>query len=256
MEGSLERTGDEEPATPGVRLEDQLSKARVSVSEFVYEFVRESLLSGKLRPGQALKQDELATRLQVSRSPVREALSQLEREGLITFRPRHGYVVASLDTDEIHEIFQLRIMLEEYAARIATQCRTLHDIALAREALDGIDRLDIRDPEVAEKFGPLNRAFHAAIYQASRQRRLIQIASNLRDSVEQCIRLEAHYRTKERIAQAQREHRGILNAFIDGNAELAANLSREHCQNTYDAIMEALNKSDELSPVPGVSGSR
>ena len=77
----------------------------VSISEMVQQHLREGILSGVLRAGQALKQDEIATRLGVSRAPVREALNQLERDGLAILRPRRGYIVASLETNEIADIF-------------------------------------------------------------------------------------------------------------------------------------------------------
>src|SRR6266436_3427762 len=98
-----------------------------SIPEVVHAHLKTGILSGTFVPGQALKQEEIACRLGVSRAPVREALNQLERERLVVLRPRRCYLVASLDPTEVEEIFHIMMMLEEYAARLATQRRTAKD---------------------------------------------------------------------------------------------------------------------------------
>jgi DNA-binding GntR family transcriptional regulator len=218
-----------------------------SIPELVHDYVKGRILAGTYSPGEALRQEEIASHLGVSRAPVREALNQLEREGLVVLRPRRGFVVVSLDAAEIEEIFQLRMMLEEHAARMATRRRTPAEVAAACEIIDRIDRLDLEDPELASKFTALNRDFHAVIYNASRQKRLFQIASNLRDSVEQYVRLDTAL--AERLGEAQREHREILAAFEAGDAERAAQVSRQHCQHTYERLMNSLQYRRE----PGAS---
>lgn len=211
-----------------------------SISDMVQQHLREGILSGALRAGQALKQDEIATRLGVSRAPVREALNQLERDGLAILRPRRGFVVASLETDEIADIFNLRMLLEAHAGRAAAEKRTLKDIAAVRKLLAAMDELTMDSPAAIARWAALNRAFHDAIYLASGSSRLRQITANLRDAVEQYVRLDAL--TAKHIGNAQAEHRLIVEAFVAGDAERVATLSREHCRHTRDRLIAALHR--------------
>jgi DNA-binding GntR family transcriptional regulator len=211
-----------------------------SVSEIVHDYLREGILGGTLLAGRALKQDEIATELGVSRAPVREALNQLEREGIVTLRPRRGFVVAALDPDEIVEIFRIRMLLEEHAARLATERRTLPDIAEVRKLLRAMDRVVMDSPAGIAKWAGLNRAFHDAIYRASGVARLSQLTANLRDTVEQYVRLDAA--TADRVGEAQQEHKRIVEAFEAGDAARTARLCREHCEHTCDRLIASLRR--------------
>ena len=211
-----------------------------SIPYVVHAHIKEGILSGAFLPGEALKQEEIASRLGVSRAPVREALNQLERERLVVLRPRRGYVVSSLDLEEIEEIFQIRMMLEEYATRLATQRRTAKDIAAVKDLLNAMDRIPMDGRNNITKWAALNREFHAAIYTASGQGHLIWITGNLRDVVEQYVRLDAMISAVH--GQAQKEHHEIVAAFEAGDVERAGRLSRAHCQRTCDRLMLALRR--------------
>jgi DNA-binding GntR family transcriptional regulator len=217
-----------------------------SIPEMVHDHLKTGILSGTFLPGQALKQEEIASQLSVSRAPVREALNQLEREGLVVLRPRRGYVVASLEPGEIKEIFDIRMMLEEYAARIATQRRTAKDIATVRDLVDAMDRVLMDSPENIARWATLNREFHSAIFNASGQRHLCQITSNLRDVVEQYVRLDAT--VAHAGGQAQKDHHDILAAFEAGDVEGAAVLSRAHCRRTRDRLLASLSNRRAAAP--------
>jgi DNA-binding GntR family transcriptional regulator len=196
------------------------------------------ILSGAYRPGQSLRQEEIANELDVSRAPVREALSLLEREQLVELRPRRGFIVASLGIDEIEEIFHLRMIVEEYAARLATQRRTPADVATLRSLVEAMDRLLLDSPDNIAKWANLNGEFHTAFYRASGQRHLFHITGNLRNAVEQYVRLDTLIAQSR--GSAQKDHRDILEAFEAGDAERAARLSRAHCQHTCERLIESL----------------
>src|SRR5690606_16577280 len=100
-----------------------------TLPEIVYRELRKAILNGTFLPGQMLRQDDVAARLGVSRSPLREALPRLEADGIVVLHPRRGYAVAELDPDEIAEVFDLRILLEVELARRAIERRTEVDIA-------------------------------------------------------------------------------------------------------------------------------
>src|ERR1700733_15180455 len=112
-----------------------LDEAR-SLPDIIYHWLRERILMGHLMPGSEIRQELLARQFGTSRVPIREALSRLQAEGLITLRPRRGFAVTSLNQDEIIEIFELRMVVEEHAARIATQCRTDADVGEVGALLD------------------------------------------------------------------------------------------------------------------------
>ncbi|MET3304462.1 GntR family transcriptional regulator [Bradyrhizobium diazoefficiens] len=101
----------------------------------IYERLRIDILEGVLRPGQLLRQEELSKRFDVSRVPLREAMTRLVADGLIVLRPRRGYAVSSLRRSEILEIFELRAVVEEHAGMLAARARTRDDIQRVEQYL-------------------------------------------------------------------------------------------------------------------------
>lgn len=216
----------------------QLEIARVSLPQAIYSALREAILSGKFQSGEALRQEALAKQFDASRVPVREALHRLEAEGLVVLRPRRGFVVASLDLDEIEEIFQLRMLLEEHAGFIATQRRTEKDVAELGKILDVLQSIEVDDPANIPKWALHNRLFHGRLFESSRRRHVCNIATTLRDMVERYVRVEVAM--TGHLDRAQAEHRQIFKAFAKGNADLVARLSREHCEHTAERLIRAL----------------
>ena len=114
-----------------------------SLPDIVYDHLREEILSGRIGPGEPIRQEHLAARLGVSRAPVREALKALEGEGLIIFRPRRGYLVTALDPDEIEEIFEIRALLEERGGTLAAKFRTQEDIEAVGDLLEQMEAIKL-----------------------------------------------------------------------------------------------------------------
>jgi DNA-binding GntR family transcriptional regulator len=209
-----------------------------ALPDIICERLRERIHDGTFGPGMELRQEELANRFGASRIPLREAMKRLEAEGLITLRPRRGYVVSSFDMNEIREIFDLRVLIEEHAGYHATLARTPEDIAATGALLRKLEALKPGAPTYFRDWATLNRAFHERLFSSSRRRHLTQMAGTLRDKVELYIRVEASITGNLRDAQA--EHRKIFSAFSSGNAKLAAKLSREHCESTACRLLEGL----------------
>ncbi|HEX3065388.1 MAG TPA: GntR family transcriptional regulator, partial [Dongiaceae bacterium] len=130
-----------------------------TVADHVADVLREAIAGGSLQAGTVLRQDELARQFQFSRMPVRDALRQLEAEGLVSIHPTRGAFVAGMDRGEIAEIYAVRELLEAEALRLAFPSLGEADLAAAGSALDQIDG----EPDVA-RWGLLNRAFHLALY--------------------------------------------------------------------------------------------
>lgn len=217
-----------------------------SAVESICTQVRDQVISGKIPPGTPMLQDVVAARLGVSKIPVREAFSRLEREGLLVLKPRRGYAVASFEIDEIVEIFDLRAIVEEHAARLAARNRTEADVQRAKRIEREMEQLDPKSPSYYDNWCELNREFHDAIIESSKAAHVIRTAIRLRNVVEPYVRLESRMTGTETIAEE--EHRAILAALERGDEEAIATLSAAHCQHTRDRLVEGLRRSDGLPP--------
>lgn len=218
------------------------------VPEAVYKWLNAAILAGEFVPGQMLRQESIAKRLGVSRVPLREALQRLESEGQVVLHPHRGFAVASLDIEEIEEIFQLRIMLEERAAYHSTRARTAEHVAKLRQLLKRMDGINSDDREQVAEWCRLNSEFHDILLSAGKHRHISRVAKSLRNTVEPYIRLEV---TLTRgAAGAQEEHAQMVEAFARGDAYTVAKLSREHCEHTAARLIEGLKKRQAAQANP------
>jgi len=215
----------------------------LSLPETVYRDLRAAILNGVFRPGQMLRQEEIARRLGVSRAPLREALPRLEAEGIVVLHPRRGYAVVSLDPDEIIEIFELRTLVEERAAYLAASRRTDADVARLRELAARMAAVRPSDPERIAQWADLNFQFHDQLFAPSGRRHYLRVVGSLRAAVEPYVRFEVGI-TGELI-EAQSEHEQLLEAFAAGDAERVARLSREHCEHTLARLLAGLRRGSE-----------
>jgi DNA-binding GntR family transcriptional regulator len=162
-------------------LQDILKKASVhymTVGDLTYSVLRQAILSGVLMPGQQLRQDALAEALGVSRIPVRSALLQLESDGLIEVRPHRGAIVATLSPEQIHHIYEARIVLECYALGRAIERMTPERLA----HLEGLaEELDSAEP--GEGFVEARFAFYRELYLANGNPVIVNLIERLRNDV-------------------------------------------------------------------------
>lgn len=208
-----------------------------SVLELTYRRLREAIMAGAFAPGEHIRQESIARKLGISRGPAREALNRLAAEGLVQLRPRRGYIVETLDPDELEDIFDLRIELEGKAGRLATLKRTPADVEAVRNILERMEALDISMAGNLAMWSVLNREFHGRIIASSGRRHLIKLTSSLRDSAERYLRFET-----SSLDSMPNEHRLIFEAFAAGDAELTGELSRRHCENVFRSLMGRLTK--------------
>ncbi len=187
----------------------------------VAEVLREAILRGILTAGQQLRQDEIARELGVSHIPVREALRQLEAEGLVRLRPYRGFEVSELSPEEVEELYEIRIPLECQALRLAMPHLTEEDLRRAEEILDAIDAE--ADPSA---WSQLNTEFHAVLYAPSRRQRLLNLIRTLRTNVDRYLRL--YISVMQRKQYSQREHRKILEAVRRRDVAAAVEALEEH----------------------------
>jgi DNA-binding GntR family transcriptional regulator len=208
--------------------------------DVVYQSLRAQIISGTLKPGQRLRQEELSRELDVSRVPLREAMTRLAADGLIVLSPRRGYAVTSLQSNEILEIFELRAVVEEHAAYRAAYARTKEDIAEVERILKASEAIDLQSGRNIESWLQLNYEFHARIIGASGRNHLARFAGLLRDTVEPYIRVEVNMTGD--VEEAQHDHRQLFAAFRDGDARELARLSRLHVEGTAQRLLDGLRE--------------
>src|SRR5512143_2711938 len=151
-----------EPSSSPPRHVVPLPSRRQTVTQMTVDAIRERILRGYYPEGEPLRQDAIGVELGVSRIPVREALRQLEAEGLVTFNPHRGAVVSSLSLGEIDELFELRAQIEGDLLRRAIPRMTPEQLSRATAVLDEFE--SALSAGEAARWGPLNWHFHAALY--------------------------------------------------------------------------------------------
>lgn len=224
-------------------LENTASHA--SLPEVVYRRLHAAILNGVFKPGQMLRQEELARSLGVSRAPLREALPRLEAEGIVVQLPRRGYAVVSLDAEEIREIFDLRTLIEVQAASIATKKREQKDVERAKDILQRMNALDVVDSEQRVQWFVLNSSFHEALLEPSGRRHFIRAIASLRTAVEPYIRVEIALTGNVHAANC--EHEEMVDAFEKQEVERMELLTRLHIEHTAQRLLTGLENSRSSS---------
>jgi len=202
-----------------------------------YDFVREAILSGTYPGGSRIDIPQVARSLGMSRMPVREALRQLEAEGLVTIRPNRGAVVTVLTPDDVVELFSMRAVLEGLAARLAVP-------RLDAEALEELEHLLARMDRSAGNLPAWLRnhnAFHDSIARRSGRARLAAQVELLRRAVEPYLRVHAGTYESEEILGA--EHRLLLDVLRARDPRQAEAAAREHVERAGQAIVDAIKRA-------------
>lgn len=197
--------------------------------DLIYEDVRARILSGAFPAGRPVRQDAVAEALGVSKIPVREALTRLERDGLLVSNPRRGFEVRPMSADEAEEIFDLRLQVEPAAAALASGRAGPADHAAARIALVALEQGLAGDAAAASE---LNRGFHLALVRPAGRSLTTDLVDRLHVLGDRYVR--AHLTPDGRSDRARREHAALLAAWTTARSdEVEARLS--------DHIIETLN---------------
>lgn len=220
------------PAAPGAPVRRQ------TMAMLTLEAIRERILHGEYPEGAALRQDALALELGVSRIPVREALRQLETEGLVTFSPHVGAVVSTLSLGEIKELFELRALIEADLLRRAAPHIAEGDLRRAQDALERYEVALASGDKGA--WGGLNWQFHSALYLPAAQPLTMGIVQNLHLQSERYQRMQLALTHGE--TRANEEHRAIVRALREGEAQHAVSLLTSHILGAGRSLLEFLRR--------------
>lgn len=201
------------------------SKSSASLAEVAYARLRAAIQSHEFMPGERMREADLAEWLGVSRTPMRDALRQLETEGLLEAAPRRGLVVATLDQQRVTEIYTVRSVLESLAARLAARHATEAEIAMLRQNVNRQEETPLDDVEAQLQ---LNHQFHDIIYRASRNRYLLAALHTLETPL--ALLKGTTYASRGRPEEALEQHRQLLAAIEQRDDALAEQLASEHVQ--------------------------
>ena len=211
---------------------------RQRLADIVYDQLLEAIRSGDITSDQHLVQEKLADQMQISRTPVREAIHKLEREGLIERQPRGGFTVLGLNRNDIEETFGIRSVLEGYAARLAAikhEEQELEELeSKIKEFQNALDR------QKMNLLPTINTEFHDLLYGLSKSPKLINMINGLRDQI---------YRYREMIlkeskfaATSNLDHKKMLKHIRQRDAEGAERLVRDHILRGQEMVLKEYDR--------------
>lgn len=204
-----------------------------NIAEQVTDELRAAIHSGELGPGDRLVERKLAERLGVSHIPVREALTRLAEERLITREPRRGARVAALTARDLEEIASLRIVLEQFMAIRVQERWTDASAQRLQQIIDAMEKAEIGDmTEVLRQ----DRAFHEALAELSEHRFLTEINAQLRGRITGFISAANAALPPAEQAEHVRSHREIMDAIASGDADAARDVIAEHVRRAFERI--------------------
>ncbi len=206
-------------------------------SEMAYHALKKSILEGTLLAGTQLLELEAAERLNVSRTPVREAMVRLQHEGMVELRPRHGMRVLPASVDDMREIYEVLTALEGKAAELAAQ-KGLSEAQLApmRRAVEAMDRA--LEADVLQDWARADERFHAELVALAGNDRLTAMVGQLWDQAHRARMATLKMRPKP--VASNREHKAVVEAIYRGDAEAARSIHEDHRRRAGELLVSIL----------------
>jgi DNA-binding GntR family transcriptional regulator len=216
----------------------QAFQERKSLGEHVFESLKQAIIRGKISPDEWLVESHIAETLGISRTPVREAIHKLEREGLIERQPRGGFTALGLNRDDIEETFGLRGLLEGYAARLAAVKHKAQELKPLETKIEDFQKaLDLKKMDLLPA---INTEFHDLLYGLSKSPKLINMINGLRDQI---------YRYREMILKERKfastsnlDHKRMLQCIRKRDVEGAERLVKDHILRGREMVLKAYDK--------------
>jgi len=208
---------------------------RTSLASAVADKLREMIIRGEIQEGEQLRQDAIASDFQVSRIPVREAMRQLEAEGLITIVPHKGGVVSALSPEEIEELFDIRVLLESEVLKLSIPNLTEDDFKQAEAILQTYEKALWKEEEVGT-WGRLNWQFHSILYSRANRPRFMSMIQTINNNGDRYTRLQLYL--THAFERAKQEHRMLLELCRERNTAAACELLERHIHNAGRMLKE------------------
>jgi DNA-binding GntR family transcriptional regulator len=234
-------------------LGSSLAIPRQSLTSAVAEKLREQIIRGEIPEGAQLRQDAIANQYQVSRIPVREALRQLDAEGLITIVPNRGAVVPALSPQDVEELFTVRALLEPEVLKVSIPELTEEDFESAESILRNYVN-ELRREQHVSAWGRLNWDFHSILYCRANRPHMMSIIRNVNAKGERYTRLQLYL--THGMKRANREHHEILELCRKREVRGACELLREHILYAGQSLKEVLQERRTTAAAPPRSRNR
>ncbi len=225
---------------------------RQSLTSAVADKLRDQIIRGEIPEGAQLRQEAIATQYQVSRVPVREALRQLDAEGLISIVPNRGAIVPALSPADIEELFAIRALLEPEVLKRSIPHLTRENFFDAESVLHKyVDEL--RREDHVSAWGRLNWQFHSILYSRANQPRFMGIIRNVNNSGERYTRLQLYL--THGMARANEEHHHILELCRKRDVSAACDLLQQHIVHAGESLKLALQQKRSSTKSDSVTGN-
>ena len=216
----------------------QALQARKSLGEHVFDSLKQAIIRGNMSPGEWLVESHIADTLGISRTPVREAIHKLEREGLIERQPRGGFTVLGLTRDDIEETFGIRAVLEGYAARLAAIKHHEKELAPLEKKIEEFEKY-LAQKQQAE-LTRINTEFHDLLYALSKSPKLVHMINGLRDQI---FRFRQMILKQSKMAKVSNEdHKQMLEFIRKRDGDGVETLVRGHIIRGQEMVLEAYDK--------------
>ena len=204
--------------------------------DVVFNTLRRAILRGELKPGERLMEIQLANKLGVSRTPIREAIRKLELEGLVLMIPRRGAEVAEITEKNLRDVLEVRCALEELAVQLACDRMDAEGLVRLKEAAEKFR--EVLDSDDITQIAQADVLFHDVIYTATDNKRLIQLLNNLREQMYR-YRIEYLKDVKARRSLVE-EHDALWEALKERDLERAQMIMREHIERQQKNIIHSI----------------
>jgi DNA-binding GntR family transcriptional regulator len=253
MVGKQPRLEDDNLAEIDLEPASDLAIPRQSLTSAVADKLRDQIIRGEIPEGAQLRQDAIASQYHVSRIPVREALRQLDAEGLIAIVPNRGAVVPALSPNDIEELFSIRALLEPEVLKQSIPLLTEEDFSEADVVLRKYVSELRRDDHVSA-WGRLNWQFHSILYSRANQPRFMAIIRNVNNSGERYTRLQLYL--THGMKRANEEHHQILDLCRQRDVSAACRLLRQHIRYAGESLKQALEQKRIAAQLDSGNGNR
>ncbi len=219
-----------------------------SIADEVKKYLERSIFSGKLKPGEQIKEQDLAQSLGISRPPIREAFKILEAEGLLVRRPNRGVFVREIEKKDLWEIYTLKIRLYAMGTELAFENITPTLLKRLEQVVERMEKCcEATPPEIAN-YQRLNEQFHDMILEASGHERLRKIVATLHNQVKRFSSMSLS--NQDHMTRSCKYHRMILDAIKRGDREAAVQLTEEHVLQALEMLTTILDHENQGIQLP------
>lgn len=206
------------------------------IREIAYEVLKKAIITGEIPAGERIVETDYADRLHISRTPLREALRKLERDGLVEYVMRRGVIVHAFTTEDVEQIYTIRNCLEMLTLPDIIANATVEDIAGLREFLAKMDELDQKND--VEALSPLARDFHTAITSISGKSRILRVIEGQDEYIRRFSAMAI--RQEDRRSQAHAEHHRLVDLIEQKDLPAFESLMRQHIERSKECCLAAL----------------